>query len=107
MTRPPTAPPPDQVKPPAQGVARNEERAWLGKTPRASASWFLRGDELQPILSDPGKVANRLLAALPADARAAIIAFAEFGLTGSVSLNFSEGQATNYESREHHRLGAA
>lgn len=73
----------------------------------APADWFLRTGAMAEVMSDPEKVARRLLAALPADARAAIIGFAEFGLTGSVTLNFNEGKISACEERSHHRVGAA
>jgi len=125
MAQEPTAPPAGQMKPepppaPRRGEMSDEDYRELkaeltadhaaacrgARTPRR-APWFLRSDELQPILDDPAKVVCRLLAALPADARAAIIAFAEFGLTGSVAINFNEGRAGTCESRTHHRLGSA
>lgn len=97
MTRTPSYPPPAAVKPEPPC-----------KPPRPTgAPWFLRGDEMQSVMSDPRAVAEHLLHAIPPDARAAIIAFAKFGLTGSVTLSFSEGRAGAYESKEHHRLGAA
>jgi hypothetical protein len=68
----------------------------------ARADWFIDGNRIREIMADPRECASRLLKALPREAQAAILAWQEFGQSGTITLQFSSGAVKGCDTASRH-----